>query len=233
MSEVQQEEEEMTLIQTWQPLMTTIEKAVEAAIPSSPSCGSSSRDDDLEIFRTYWAGVFDDIVKTLKNSETPQYLTSPPSPRFDLHFLNGGANQCPCCFERDETPAIRLDIPGGVEDVDFVSALANYLYAPGSHVDEEKRPLIQITEHISGDNSGNKTHKVIGKRVFAPVLYHSNWMSSTGENGEKEVFGKWEGNYQVPEVWLFCCPWEEYSNMKNVDNARKLKKEEDTKKEGL
>ncbi|KAK4238046.1 hypothetical protein C8A03DRAFT_15449 [Achaetomium macrosporum] len=173
------------LLEKWDPTIEAIRTATRAAFPSSPQGPPGTTREE---FRSYWHGIFTQLLSTVgADASIPYYLTSPPVKKFEIKvFDKTHALGCPCCLPEVDADIV-LENEDGVSKLDLVQGVRDHLYGEYGVV-----PLVNTEEDEEGV-----------MEMETALVYSANWMSAPsweGEEGERVCYYR-----EVPEVFLYCC----------------------------
>lgn len=202
--EVQEGIEERTAdkpLETWDEVLTAIQKATHDAFHASPSFDVSSP----STFQTYWRDIFTQLQSIVESDPgIPEYLTSPPVKHFVLTlFDEPHGSGCPCGLPY-VVPSILLENESGVTKNDLLREFTDYMYG------EELPEIFTTSDDLdtSTDDSG-------------VLMFTMEWISSVSKVDGKKVahMDEFDDEIKAPNVFIFCCGLEAYARkMKTKEN---------------
>ncbi|KAL2020026.1 hypothetical protein VTK56DRAFT_8929 [Thermocarpiscus australiensis] len=180
------------LVERWSQTASAVKRATRRAFLSSPP-GTSGPEPDREEFRQYWWGVFTQLLEFIAaDPAIPAHLTSPPVTKFVVKLFDQPHRMCCPCSLPDVDPTITLENEDGVTKMDLVRGLRDYLYG-------ETPPIIYTAVDDFTEESIT---------MDTPLIYWSDWMSSSDTNESGETFSYYD---DVPEVFLYCCRYSQFN----------------------
>jgi hypothetical protein len=202
-------DKEEPIVQKWHDAVDAIQKTTREAFSASPAFDPSSP----STFQTYWHDIFARLRDSmLADPQIPQYLTSPPVPKFTITLFDviHGLN-CPCCHP-DVGPNIVLENEEGVTKGDLINGFIQCMYGDAlPRVYIEPEPLC---EEEADASTGEEVEIPDGtyRDDAGMLVYSASWMSACGgQEGEAIAYS------DEPNIVLYCCPQDEYEKRKKND----------------
>ncbi|KAK4041339.1 hypothetical protein C8A01DRAFT_34643 [Parachaetomium inaequale] len=225
------------LIEKWLPTLTALDKATEQAFPSSPQ---PDRADPKIInftraaFRLYWHVALTRLLDDIAADESiPHHVTSPSVNTFVVKIFDRPHQGCCPCSLPFVPPSIVVRNEEGVNKVDLVRAVRDYLYGEGARPvvylegDEEDYEDEDWEENGEdgdmGEGGDGDEDDGWGVKMRTPLVYTWDWMSG-GRNEDGDPLSYYT---EVPQVFIYCCRAAEFERkQEELERERKKRQEE-------